>query len=145
MHNNDHWFVRALPIPWSVIRGGMESRSDQEGVPVLAEGWIGSDHSVKDVRTIELHHYSPGGGLLIPGHRDCGSDLTISILLSDPDEVTGGDFVTYASGEGRAPTAHKMGRGDAILFQSDKLHNISTVQSGVRKSLVVELWPSKRY
>lgn len=143
MHMNDHWFVRELPVPWSLIRGGMESRPWMEGaVPVLADEFIGSEQSKMQVRTIELHHYSAGGGLLIPGHRDCGSDLTISVLLSDSAEVSGGDFVTYHEG---VPIAHKMERGDAILFESEKLHNISTVTSGVRKSLVVELWPSKRY
>mmetsp|Transcript_15171 Transcript_15171/g.44018 ORF Transcript_15171/g.44018 Transcript_15171/m.44018 type:complete len:274 (-) Transcript_15171:146-967(-) len=145
MHNLDHWFVRTLPIPWSLIRGGMESRHDREGVPVLADGWIASEHALMDVRSIELHHYSTGGGLLTPGHIDKGSELTMSVLLSDPAEVSGGDFVTYNSKEGRLPIAHKMKQGDAILFNSEKLHNISTIESGVRQSLVVELWPSKQY
>ena len=146
MHNNDHWFARALPESWSVIRGGMESQHGQEAVPEIPIEWVGSDQYMQAVRTIELHHYSSGGGLLIPGHRDSGSDLTISVLLSDPDDVEGGDFVTYnGHSDEREPVAHKMGRGDAILFRSEKLHNISTVRSGVRKSLVVELWPTKRY
>eukprot|EP00547_Thalassionema_nitzschioides_P012659 CAMPEP_0194259134 /NCGR_PEP_ID=MMETSP0158-20130606/42864_1 /TAXON_ID=33649 /ORGANISM="Thalassionema nitzschioides, Strain L26-B" /LENGTH=72 /DNA_ID=CAMNT_0038998813 /DNA_START=101 /DNA_END=319 /DNA_ORIENTATION=+ len=63
----------------------------------------------------------------------------MSILLSDPAGVTGGDFVTYGEG---MPMAHNMRRGDAILFQSEKLHNISTVTKGIRQSLVVELWAS---
>lgn len=160
MHNNDYWFVRTCPIPWCIIRGGMESRHGQEGIPILDPAWVGSDHSMRDVRTIELHHYSEGGGLITPGHVDHGSELTMSILLSDPDSVSGGDFVTYGSRKNDGahdadaddddekpvvPIAHKMGRGDAILFNSGKLHNISTVTSGVRQSLVVELWPSKRY
>jgi hypothetical protein len=139
MHNQG-WFVQALPSLWCVIRGAMESRPWMNGgVPVLDERWVGSDQSMKQVRTIELHHYSAGGGLLTPGHRDTGSDLTISVLLSDPVDVSGGDFVTYREG---VPSAHKMGRGDAILFQSEDLHNISTVTGGVRQSLVVELYPS---
>jgi hypothetical protein len=141
MHMND-WFVNALPIAWSIIRGAMEFQPWMEGVPVLDAAWVGSSQSMEDVRCIELHHYAKGGGLTDPGHRDCGSALTMSVLLSDPDDVTGGDFVTYHDG---VPVAHKMGRGDAILFHSEKLHNISTVTSGLRQSLVVELWPSKRY
>ncbi|CAB9523808.1 expressed unknown protein [Seminavis robusta] len=144
MHMNDHWFVRAFGTPWSIILGGMEIQPWMEGVaPVLDEQWIGSDDSMKLVRCVELHHYSAGGGLVTPGHRDWGSDRTISVLLSDPDDVAGGDFVTYES-DG-TPVAHPMRRGDAILFQSEKLHNISTITAGVRQSLVVELWPSKRY
>lgn len=145
MHMQDHWFVRQLPASWARIRGGMESRPWMEGaIPVLAEDFIGNEQSMMHVRTIELHHYAAGGGLLDPGHRDCGSDLTISVLLSDPDDVSGGDFVTFC-GEDSEPVAHKMRKGDAILFESEKLHNISTVTAGVRQSLVVELWPSKRY
>jgi predicted 2-oxoglutarate/Fe(II)-dependent dioxygenase YbiX len=56
--------------------------------------------------------------------------------------MSGGEFVTYCDG---APVAHKMAQGDAILFHSEKLHNISTVTGGLRQSLVVELWPAKRF
>lgn len=144
MHNNDHWFVRTLPAAWGLIRGGMEARPWMNGaIPVLDADFLGVDtESMLQVRTVELHHYAAGGGLVDPGHRDCGSELTLSILLSDPEDVSGGDFVTYREGKAYA---HKMERGDAILFNSQKLHNISTVNSGFRKSLVVELWPSKRY
>ena len=40
-----------------------------------------------------------GGGLLEAGHRDSGSTLTMSVLLSSAGEAhTGGEFVTYADG-----------------------------------------------
>ena len=144
MHMNDHWFVRTFPTPWACIRGGMESRADMPGmIPMQDPAFVGCEASMMQVRTIELHHYSAGGGLVTPGHRDYGSDVTMSILLSHPADVSGGDFVTYD--KDGSPVGHKMERGDAILFQSEKLHNISTVKSGVRKSLVVELWPSKPY
>ena len=144
MHNNNHWFVRTLPDAWGVLRGGMESRPWMNGaIPVLDAGFLGIDtESMLKVRTVELHHYAAGGGLVDAGHRDCGSELTLSVLLSDPADVSGGDFVTYREGKAYA---HKMEQGDAILFNSQKLHNISTVNSGLRKSLVVELWPSQRY
>lgn len=139
MHTDD-WFVNTLPECWSKIRGAMESRPWMNGsVPVLDDAWMGFANTMEHVRCIELHHYSAGGGLLTPGHRDTGSALTISVLLSDPDTVTGGDFVTYNEG---MPVAHLMARGDAILFNSESLHNISSVNSGLRQSLVVELWPS---
>jgi hypothetical protein len=141
MHNDD-WFVQTLPVLWSLIRGAMESRPWMGGgVPVLDEAWVGSEQSMKHVRCIELHHYAVGGGLVTPGHRDCGSALTISVLLSDPAEVSGGDFVTYREG---TPIAHKMEQGDAILFNSEDLHNISTVTGGMRQSIVVELYSSYR-
>jgi len=144
MHNNNHWFVRLLPEAWGRIRGGMESRPWMNGaIPELDDAFIGVDTpSMTQVRTVELHHYAAGGGLVTPGHRDCGSDMTLSVLLSDTDDVEGGDFVTYREG---VPVAHKMRRGDAILFSSMALHNIGTVTAGLRQSLVVELWPTQRY
>lgn len=47
-----------------------------------------------------LLSYAVGGGLLEPGHRDNGSVLSMSVLLSDPeaDGVTGGQFVTWTNG-----------------------------------------------
>jgi hypothetical protein len=74
MHMND-WFVNALPIPWSIIRGAMEFQPWMEGVPVLDQAWVGSSsQSMDDVRCIELHHYAAGGGL----HRSWTSRLRIS-------------------------------------------------------------------
>lgn len=147
MHNNNHWFVRTLREAWGTIRGGMEARSWMNGaIPELDLGFVSTrvedDPYMNRVRTVELHHYGPGGGLTTPGHRDFGSELTISVLLSDLDLVSGGDFVTYDKG---IPVAHKMNQGDAILFNSMSLHNISTITAGVRKSLVVELWPSHQH
>ena len=89
------------------------------------------------VRCIEFHTYAIGGGLLSPMHRDNGSLLTMSMLLSEPSEGDGGEFVTYSEG---LPIVHQMKKGDAILFQSEKLHNVATVTGGIRNSLVVELW-----
>ena len=35
---------------------------------------------------------------------------------------------------------HEMVAGDALLFHSEKRHNVSQVVSGQRVSLVIELW-----
>jgi len=154
MHTNN-WFTRTHPILWSRIRRGMEERHRRQGDGVADdtdtyindrsalddESWIESNRSKLNVRCIELHHYVEGGGLITPGHRDNGSDITMSVLLSDPAAVSGGDFVTYREG---MAIAHKMNRGDAIIFDSEKLHNISTITKGLRQSLVVELWSSSR-
>jgi len=50
---------------------------------------------------------------------------------------SGGEFFTWLDGE---PNVHVMGRGDAILFHSEKVHNVRPITRGVRHSLVVELW-----
>ena len=36
--------------------------------------------------------------------------------------------------------AHELGRGDAIVFNSEKVHNVSPITRGVRVALVLELW-----
>ena len=35
---------------------------------------------------------------------------------------------------------HPMRRGDALLFCSEKVHNVALITRGQRNSLVVELW-----
>ena len=92
---------------------------------------------VAQVRCIELHTIVAGGGLIDPTHRDSGSTLTLAALLSEPSDKVGGDFVAYNNG---APVVHALARGDAVLFMSEKIHNVSRVDRGVRQSLVVELW-----
>lgn len=89
------------------------------------------------VRCIEYHTYWPGGCLLDPDHIDAGSTLTLSALLSDPSTLDGGQFLTFSAG---APVAHELECGDAIVFYSERIHNVSAVMSGVRHSLVIELW-----
>ena len=78
-----------------------------------------------------------GGGLTTPEHRDNGSKLTMSVLLSHAHELSGGEFVTYAAGR---PVVHELARGDALLFHSERLHNVCPVTRGVRRSLVIEMW-----
>lgn len=35
-------------------------------------------------------------------------------------------------------------KGDAIVFQSEKWHSVQVVESGTRRSLVIELWAGPR-
>lgn len=91
-----------------------------------------------EVRCVELHTYGVGGGLTIPDHRDLGSELSLSALLSDARAFDGGRFVTYdAAG---APVVHELDRGDAVVFASDRVHHVATVSRCERRALVVELW-----
>lgn len=92
-----------------------------------------------NIRCIELHTYQGGGGLTDPGHFDDGSTLTASVALALP--ASGGLFTTTdASG---VVTTHVLAAGDAIVLHSHNLHNVTEVESGTRKSLVVELWRHK--
>ena len=91
-----------------------------------------------NVRCIELHTYVVGGALTMPAHRDSGSTISMSVLLSDAKTCDGGKFVTWS--DKRHPVEHELQRGDAILFPSERIHNVSPVLAGQRKSLVFELW-----
>lgn len=127
--------------------------------------WHGEEAAAAmSLRCIELHTYQAGGGLLDVDHRDTGSAVSMSILLSEAAQMEGGRFITWglkagcvrcATAESRAgraaeaevacttcPTSrlHEMARGDALLFDSEKSHNVSTLTRGVRHSLVLELW-----
>jgi len=89
------------------------------------------------VRCIEYHTYRPGGALLDPDHRDVGSVLTLSALLVDPDDLDGGEFMTWEDG---SAVVHDLECGDAVIFRSERVHNVAVVLEGVRHSLVIELW-----
>ena len=120
--------------------GPAEGQGGEQGTGEGAEQgrWpVDDPDAVLHVRCVEIHSYSAGGHLLTPGHRDCGSALTMSVLLSDPGHFCGGEFVTYSEG---LPVVHEVGQGDAVLFQSESLHNVLTVTKGIRQSLVLELW-----
>ena len=92
------------------------------------------------IRCIEFHDYKPGGALMDPGHIDVGSTLTLSVQLSPPGPPeAGGRFLTTDGASG-VQTAHELQRGDAILFCSTQVHNVSPLNEGVRNSLVIELW-----
>ena len=90
------------------------------------------------VRCIELHTYAVGGGLMDRGHRDKGSAVSLSALLTAPGG--GGAFTTWDA-EGGA-VEHALQPGDAVVFASEKTHNVSLVTSGTRQTVVIELWES---
>ena len=131
-----------------------------------AAKWHGEEAAAAlSLRCIEFHTYQAGGGLLDIDHRDTGSAVSMSILLSEAAQMEGGRFITWGLDAGCArcntaksraglateeaqvacatcPTSrlHEMARGDALLFDSEKAHNVSTLTRGVRHSLVLELW-----
>ena len=99
--------------------------------------WCPADAELS-VRCVELHRYTEGGSLPNPGHRDKGSVVTMSVLLSDPGQCEGGTFVVWDD-RGR-PIEQPVGQGEAVVFHSERVHNVSPVIDGERLSLVLELW-----
>lgn len=124
------YFQQQMPSLFGKLIHGMQSQPGE---------WVDPETPLY-VRCIELHTYTQGAGLLDPGHRDNGSILSMAVLLSDASEMQGGQFVTYSDG---LPIVHEMQTGDAILFRSEKCHNVATVVGGTRHSLVVELWKQR--
>jgi len=57
--------------------------------------------------------------------------ISMSVLLNDPSEFTGGDFEILEEGR-KIP----LNKGDAVFFASFLVHRVKPVTSGVRKSLV---------
>lgn len=109
---------------WSGVSGPLEAITG--GVDSLS------------IRMIEHWQYDVGSGLFDPIHYDMDSVLTIVVMLSDRGGYDGGDFQTNESnGE---MLVHPLQQGDAICFLSHKYHCISAITSGVRKTLVMELW-----
>lgn len=100
-------------------------------VRAMTEFWPGSELTV---RCVEHHVYTAGGRLVLEGHRDIGSCLSLSVLLSD--QYTGGAFTTT----GEEKVVHRPRVGDGVLFESGMVHNVSLVESGERRAMVVELW-----
>ena len=96
------------------------------------------DSDALGVRCIEYHTYRIGGALLDPEHRDMGSMLTMSCLLSRPSDMEGGVFITWD--DGQAVHHDDLQRGDAVVFHSERVHNVGAVMGGTRHSLVIELW-----
>lgn len=124
---------------WQLIQR-MRAEDPRES---LTAGALAAD---LEVRCVELHEYQPGGALMNRDHRDSGSTLTLSLLLSDPASFEGGQFITWGTGGTRrawadadVPTPHELGQGDAILFRSEDLHNVTPLTSGERRALVVEV------
>jgi len=75
-----------------------------------------------------------------PQHRDMGSLLTLSVLLTPPSEFQGAEFLIRGLREEGGAAASAVGVGDALLFPSEKRHNVSELREGERRSFVIELW-----
>jgi len=67
--------------------------------------------------------------------------LSLSLLLSHPDEYEGGDFEFDFSnvelGKIRHPLKELGGKGSMVVFPSDTFHRVTPVTKGTRYSLVI--------
>jgi hypothetical protein len=89
------------------------------------------------VRVAEWWNYAEGGHLEDANHFDGGSILTIVALLNDG--FTGGRLSTNEPDGTQLDTG--LGEtGSCCCFLSHKLHSVSKVLGGARRTLVIELW-----
>jgi hypothetical protein len=91
------------------------------------------------VRVCEYHDYTVGGAVSHPKHCDSGSLVTMSVLINDMSDFTGGAFTTLEA-DGTVTRYDDLQRGDGLVFVSEKWHSVQPVLSGCRRTLVTELW-----
>lgn len=134
MHDDDVWrtFQQAQPELFASLQRRVRDAADAAGL-CAADAF---DEQLS-VRCIEYHTYTAGGALLDKSHCDLGSVLTLSVLLTEPGD--GGVFST-SDATGVKTMHDDIGRGDAIVLDSEMVHNVSTLRSGERRSLVIEWW-----
>ena len=96
-----------------------------------------------NIRVVEYHEYGVGGQVNDPKHTDAGSLVTMSVMLSDASEFTGGNFTTLEE-DGSVTGFPDFQRGDGLVFISEKYHSVQMVETGTRRSLVTELWAGPR-
>jgi len=79
-------------------------------------------------------HTDMGFGRNVPIEMVVPRKLSISLVLSDPSEYTGGDFeIMY----GKEPTRIPQLKGRALAFPSFMMHRVTPIITGVRRSLVI--------
>jgi PKHD-type hydroxylase len=89
-----------------------------------------------------LHYHGEGdeGGDHFSWHRDRGDGgdrpqrkLSISVLLSGPDEYEGGELQIF---DGEPRTIKLYEPGDVAVFTADVQHRVTPVTKGLRRSIV---------
>jgi PKHD-type hydroxylase len=92
---------------------------------------------------MQFSEYTVGGHYKY--HKDTGyykgepilpcRKLSVSVLLSDPKDYEGGEFLMYEGD--MEPVKPLKGQGSVVVFDSRDYHKVEPVTSGVRYSLVM--------
>ena len=122
-------FRREMPWLYDRARDAALAKHVKEG---------GASTDAFELRVVEYHVVKPGGGsALDPLHVDGGSLVTVDIMLQNT--FTGGTFTTLEDGVARSHPAFED-PGDAVLFVSLKRHQVTRLEQGERRVLVLEFW-----
>ena len=100
LHRTGH-LARVAPALQEKIVSGMRLQPGHWCDPSVA--------MLLNVRCVELHTYTVGGGLMTLGHRDHGSHLSMSMLISHAESMEGGQMMTWEEGR---PILHAMSQLD---------------------------------
>jgi PKHD-type hydroxylase len=98
------------------------------------------DLSESDKEGVQFSKYNEG--CFYKKHTDYGENdkhktrkLSLSLQLSDENEYEGGELILYNHIQGNSFPVHKS-KGSLIVFDSRIVHEVTTVTSGTRYSLV---------
>jgi PKHD-type hydroxylase len=81
-------------------------------------------------------HYKRHTDIIINPPGGLYRKLSMSVMLSEPDEYEGGELVLDASGAEKDLIKVKLKKGEMILFYSHIPHNVEPVIKGTRLALV---------
>jgi hypothetical protein len=106
-----------------------------------AGGWVEeSFDSIPDPRTMGIRtteHLSYETTSKLGVHCDCGSNITVVVSLSDPNEYQGGQFRLESN-----KVQFKPNKLTALVFRSEILHGVDPILSGKRETFATEFWPT---
>jgi hypothetical protein len=91
------------------------------------------DPRTTGIRTSEHLYYQNASRLNL--HTDSGSNYTVLLALTDPDDYDGGEFRLlnkYAK--------FKPDKLTALVFRSAINHGVESITSGIRETFATELW-----
>ena len=91
------------------------------------------------IRCVEKLVYQEGGELLY--HTDTDSIYTLTLMLSRPDQYTGGRFYIKADANSDDFLSATSSYGGGILFNSMMNHGVEPIYSGFRAVMAIEFWP----
>lgn len=101
---------------------------------------LGFDHfqytSYSDNEYYNYHTDTIFGERTIDRHTHLARKLSVSMILSDPSEYTGGNF-ELCMGDPAQPAILEQKKGRLLFFPSFMLHRVTPILSGCRKSIVI--------
>jgi predicted 2-oxoglutarate/Fe(II)-dependent dioxygenase YbiX len=81
-------------------------------------------------------HYSWHTDTMLSPPNGLFRKLSLVLMLTDPDEYTGGDLLLAPNGDNTKASAIRMKKGEIVAFYSHTAHKVQPVETGTRVTLV---------